>query len=177
LAIRVGTVVELRGAFLRSDAIRVEIDGTAVPAASVSDLTDERLRFPVPTGTPAGPRLVRVVHDLGAFPPPSTTVVDSASDPHSLLVRPEITAVSKAAGNVRVDVATPIGPSQTMEIVLNRQGGTESFVRPGNLVNPTRVRAPMAGLVAGTYLVGVRIDGVESVPDPPGFAFPTVTSP
>lgn len=176
VAIRVGTQVEVRGEFLRSDAMRVEMDGVAVPAASIDAPSDDRLSFPIPAGTLAGARLVRVVHDLGALPPSATTF-EAVSDPAVVLVRPEITSVQKVGGNVRVTLATALGVDQSREILLNRQGGTEAVVRQAVTVNPTRIRTPLAGLAPGTYLVRVRIDGVESVPDPPAFNFHTVTAP
>lgn len=175
-AIRAGTTVDLRGQALASDAFRVEIDGVAVPGGAIASATDELIRFAIPLTTPAGPRMVRVIHDLGSLPP-STTVFDATSAPSVMLVRPLITAVTKVPGTVHVNVATPIGASQVLEIALNRQGGTEAMVLPGTLGPSTRVSAPLAGLVAGTYLVRLRIDGVESVPDPPTFIFPTVTAP
>ena len=176
VAIRVGTPVEVRGEFLRSDAMRVEIDLTAVPAASVDAPSDDRLFFSIPAGTLAGARLVRVVRDLGTLGT-SATVQEAASDPAVVLVRPDITNVQKSGGNVRVTLATPLGANQSREILLNRQNGTEAVVRQAITVNPSQIRTPLAGLVAGTYLVRVRIDGVESVPDPPAFAFKTVTAP
>lgn len=175
-AIRVGTVVALRGESLRSDVVRVEIDGVAIPAASIVEATDELLSFPIPAGTPAGPRLVRVVHVVGSLPP-STTIFDAESDPFVVLVRPTVTNVQKVAGTVRITLATALGATQTREILMNRQGGSEAVVRQAITVNPTQIRTPLAGLVAGTYFVRARIDGVESVPDPPAFAFDTVIAP
>ncbi len=175
-AIRAGTSVDLRGRSLRSDTFRVEIDGVAVPAVALTVATSELIRFAVPAATPSGPRMVRVVHDLGTLPP-SLTVFDIASDPAVMLVRPLILSITKAGGNVRVNVASPIGASQSLEVALNRQGGSQSVVLPGTLGPATRVSAPLAGLTPGTYLVRLRVDGVETVADPPTFAFPTVIVP
>ena len=156
--------------------MRIEIDGSQVAAGTVTAPSDDRLFFPIPAGTLAGPRLVRVVHELGT-PGTSATVQEAASEPTVVLVRPRITNVQKSAGNLRVTLATALGADQSREILLNRQNATEAVVRQAITVNPTRIRTPLAGLVAGTYLVRVRIDGVESVPDPPAFAFDTVTAP
>lgn len=175
-AIRAGTPVEMHGEHLAATTSRIEIDGVTVPAVAITEATDELVRFTIPATTPAGPRVFRVIHDLGSLAP-SVTVFEVASDPFVVLIRPEIASVSKAAGNVRIDVVTAIGATQVLEVVLNRSGGTEVAVRPGTLALPTRVTAPLAGLVPGTYLVRLRVDGVESVPDPPAFVFPTVVVP
>jgi hypothetical protein len=175
-AIHAGDSIDLVGEVLAAPGLGVELDGAAVPAAAIATATEEHIQLTLPATTLPGPRVGQVVHDLGATAP-STTAMTAASDPFVILVRPDVTGVSKGGGNVRVDVASAIGATQTLEIVLNLQGAAAVKVLPGTLATPTRVTAPLAGLTAGTYLVRLRVDGVEAMPGPPTFAFPTVVVP
>ena len=72
-------------------------------------------------------------------------------------VTAEFLAFSKAAGNVRVDVATTIAATQSFEILLNRRGGAEAVIEicTGILRNSAVSRA-FANQVAETHPQLVR---------------------
>lgn len=160
--IQAGDDLEVRGEHLVSTTWTIDVEGQAVPAAAVSEATEDRFRFTLPAATQAGARVLRVTHVLGGGPPPAT-VFTAESNPAVILVRPRVTAVSRVGTTVRVDVASAIGADQSIEVILNQQGGVGSFVLPGTLANPTRATADVGGLAPGNYLVRLRVDGVESV--------------
>jgi hypothetical protein len=153
-----GQPVVIRGLRLDAPKLRVEIDGVNVPAASVTALDDERIRFVVPANTLAGARGVRVLHDLLGTPP----VLGPVSGVVPMIVRPRVTSTATVPGTIRVRVAPAIGTTQALEVLLSN--GATTFALPGVRATTTRIDAPLAGVAAGTYVVRARVDGVESVP-------------
>ena len=151
--------------------------------------------MPLPAATPAGLHSLQVRHPrLVGTPPEERAGAESAAVP--VLVRPVIGAVTTAAGapgatEVTVSVQPPVGQSQRVTLFLNERqppagqtGGGYVFTVPLPAADapPTadRVTATVTGVVPGTYLVRVQVDGAPSVlvPGPDGrFDAPQVVIP
>jgi hypothetical protein len=186
----------LRGRRLKEDRVRVRI-GPRTVEPDPADVSAEQVVVASLAGLPAGVHSVQVIHDrlMGEPPAPHPGV---SSNLVAFVLHPEIVApvVSIGPGLLRVTVDPPVEPMQRVELVLNERSlvlsppvnrplRSYSFVVPprplGSPSGPvSEIEVPVPGVVTGTYLVRVRVDGAESPleTDTAGaYASPTVTIP
>jgi len=172
-----GSVIRIEGERLRGTyltRIRVDDTETLVPPGGV---TGTRITMPLPAATPAGLHSLQVRHPrLVGTPPEERAGAESAAVP--MLVRPVIGTVTTAAGaagatQVTVSVQPPAGRSQRVLLFLNERQPPPGQVGRGYVFTlpllapdapPTadRVTAVATGVVPGTYLVRVQVDGALS---------------
>lgn len=173
-----GSVIRIEGERLRgTDLTRIRLDDTETlaPAAGV---TGTRITMPLPAATPAGLHRLQVRHPrLIGTPPAERAGAESAVVP--LLVRPVVGAVTTAAGaagavQVTVRVQPPVGRSQRVVLLLNERqppagtaGRAYAFTAPLPAANAPPaadlVTVAVTGVVPGTYLVRLQVDGAQSV--------------
>jgi hypothetical protein len=172
-----GSVIRIEGERLRgTDLTRIRLDDTETlaPAAGV---TGTRITMPLPAATPAGLHSLQVRHPrLIGTPPAERAGAESAVVP--LLVRPVVGAVTTAAGaagtvQVNVRVQPPVGRSQRVVLLLNERqppagtaGRAYAFTAPLPAANASPaadlVTVAVTGVVPGTYLVRLQVDGAQS---------------
>jgi hypothetical protein len=186
----------IQGRRLRGERTLVRIGGVEVepdPGA----VSDTGIVTPLPVGVQAGPQAVQVVHQhmLGEPPAPHAGV---ASNLVAFVLHPEIVAppILPGPGVVRLAIEPPVGTQQRVVMFLN-----ERATSPGGLLDPSRalraysfaaparplaspaepsgeIDVPITGVVPGTYLVRVQVDGAPSplaVDAQGAYAAPTVT--
>lgn len=147
VAVRVGTSELLP---TRVGSSSVDIDLATAPAGQLR----------------AGTLPVLVIHRRVIGDPPSVRgEITSNSAP--LLLRPDITAVSVAAGHVTIVTDVTVGAHQSVEVVLV-DPTTGSVMHRQTLADRisdgTSLDASTSGVVPGTYGVVVHVDGAASEP-------------
>ena len=174
-----GTTLRIEGRRLRGTfTTRVRLDGIEVPVPP-DQVTGTRLTVLLPAGVTAGIRGVQVLHPrLVGTPPVERAGAESTAAP--LVVRPvvagPVTAAAGAPGVVEVTVPLnpPVGKRQRVVLTLNehhpphdRAGRAYTFVAPpADPAGPEitgAVTVPVSGVVPGSYLVRVQVDGAESI--------------
>ncbi|MEM8961950.1 MAG: DUF4255 domain-containing protein [Acidobacteriota bacterium] len=193
--VEVGTTVEIRGQRLldsRKTVVRVTGQDLEPDPADVSD-TSIRFLLDTPTLDPvllrAGVQAVQVVHPYLIGDPPEERG-GAQSNPAPMVLRPRLDSVAASgivdAGGGAVDasidvtVTPPLGERQRVDVVLNTTAGAAvpqsySFPAPARTGAVTTVSIAVTGVLAGTYLVRLQVDGAAStlvVDDDP--ASPTV---
>jgi hypothetical protein len=195
-----GSTVLIQGRQLRGDATAVVISGTEIATTSVTNteivLT---LNQPPAPADPlrAGVRGLQVVQStlMGL---PATAHRGVESNVAALVLHPSIIPPVTAAnvtGNgaeprsadLNLTVDPEVGPDQRVVLVLNQTGSDDpasyTFVLAPRDAASTTLTMPVTGVMAGTYLVRVMIDGAESPltisanPLDPQYTGPTVTIP
>jgi hypothetical protein len=158
---------------------------------SAADLTSTMITVPIPPLTPAGSQSVQVVQDLKLGNPP-VSHRGTQSDPASFTLHPLIQHIGVSAGispitglpvtQVDLKVDPPMNSAQSIYLLLNQVLSTlsppaaplaYSFAAPPlfPLTHPPAVpppptnsiSIPYTGVVPGTYLVRVQVDGAESL--------------
>ncbi|HMP43449.1 MAG TPA: DUF4255 domain-containing protein, partial [Roseiflexaceae bacterium] len=189
----------LRGMHLRGDDLRVRVGDQELSVAA-SDVTDGEIRLALPAGLRAGVQGVQVIHRylLGT---PATPHRGVESNVAAFVLHPTVSAAAGArAADGSVDLTLtlnpPVGRQQRVIVLLNQQPAgpaahaysfavpSRAALLPADGLDTTLVVATR-GVVAGTYLVRVQVDGAESpiepLPvEPPGAAAaagPLVTIP
>jgi len=177
--ITVGTTVLVRGRNLSSSAMRVEIDGSPVAAAAVTDVADTSLQVALPGALPAGARALQVVHVLATSAAGTEQLASSNVGP--FLLRPSTISANRVGTTVRAEVSPEVGAGQRVDVTLDPAGGGAAVTRRAtvDVGPPARVVGDLTGVPAGTYRVRVRVDGADEVPALAGGVFtgPTVTVP
>lgn len=170
-----GSTVRIEGERLRGPFVtRVRLDDAEIPVPA-DGVSGTALRVPLPAGTLAGLRGLQVLHPrLIGDPPVERVGAESGVVP--LLVRPVVGTVVPAAGAARLTIAVQprVGRRQRVLLSLNehhppegRLGRSYTFAAP--LPAPDadetadHVVVPIPGVLPGTYLVRVQIDGAQSV--------------
>lgn len=202
------SVLLLQGQGLRGPRTLVRV-GDALAEPAKEDVTERTIRLPLlsilpPGSVPAGLHAVTVEHEGTLDGRPHLV---AASEPAPLVVRPavllkpaplpglpqehDVTATNVQAGGdgkrsstIVVKVEPPVGPRQRAVLLLNRrEAPATAFSFPAQARDaPTAALSfPVRGLPTGTYLVRVRVDGVESQlavatdgPDKGAYAAPRV---
>jgi hypothetical protein len=167
---------------LRGDDTQVLVGGIEAP--SLDEVSSTRIVLSIPAGVQAGTRAVRIVNRamIGTPPSPHAGV---ESNPRSFQLRPRITDPVNASvqgsgnqprsGDVTVQLSPEVGRTQRVTLLLNekqppatRPPRSNTFEAPPR-TQPTdpetsaSVTIPVSGLIAGQYLVRVRVDGAESL--------------
>jgi hypothetical protein len=174
-----GTTIRIEGQQLRGTYVtRVRLDDAEVPVPP-DGATGTRLTLTLPANTPAGLHGLQVLHPrLVGTPPVERAGAESAIVP--LLVRPGISGpVTTAAGaagavDVTAPVRPPVGRAQRVVLILNehhppadRAARAYAFTAPlpasSAPETADHVTVTVTGVVAGTYLVRIQVDGAQSV--------------
>jgi len=163
-----GAILILVGHELQGASTVVRIDGIETPAT----VTSEQVAIPLPVGLRAGAHGVQVVHQLAiGAPAVAHTVV--ASNVAAFALQPTVTATATAT-LVTLGVTPDVGKRQRVRLLLNQLGaapGTAAhsygFDAPARDVAGApdatgTIGVPIHGVVAGTYLVRVQVDGADS---------------
>lgn len=175
-----GTTLRIEGQRLRGTfTTRVRVDTVEVPVPP-GQVTGTRLTVQLPAGVAAGIRTVQVVHPRMVGTPPVERV-GAESNAAPLVLRPVVTGPvtatpSATAGvvDVTVPLDPPVGKRQRVLLTLNEHhpptdqaGRAYTFVAPPPLPAAPEtsgtVAVPVRGVLAGTYVVRVQVDGAESV--------------
>jgi Pvc16 N-terminal domain/IPT/TIG domain len=194
LPILAGSQIRVRGKRLRGAKTRLSIDGSPVPAATV---TDSEITAALPA-LEAGLHALQVEHirQMGT-PLLDHTGVESNVAPFVLTPQItktggvyDITAVAvvdpdgAAAHDITIGVDPPVAERQRVVLLLNRPGAaTEAYSFPDD-PRPAPPNPPSTNLLsiharkvpAGTYLVRIQVDGADSPLDLTGdtYSGPTV---
>ncbi len=170
-----GTMIAVEGTGLAADLTEVEIDGIRL---SVTAAENSRVVLTLPPHLLAGPHtlLVRLWLDPGTPGGPRSAF---ASNQAAFVVQPVIT---KTAGNFDIDignvqgtasaprsatitvhVAPDVGTRQTATLeLLTPQGVAGTFMAAPRAASTSTLVFSATGVVAGVYLVQLRIDGAVS---------------
>lgn len=168
----------LAGQKLVLDGINFASDDTVLNLSGVEVVPDQaedtRIVVTLPDSLTAGVQGVQVVQKMlmGSPPVPHEGV---SSNVMAFVLRPHITnAVISSPDVLTLDVEPPLGEFQQVTVLLNelhppadRMARAYSFVAPPLpvLSPPTPVLTidiPYSGVVAGSYIVRVQVDGAES---------------
>lgn len=164
----IGTPIVLHGEGLGDPGLTVWI-GTA--EATIAEVADEgrRLTVTLPVLDVAGPQPVVVRRTAPAF---GRTTTLETSPPATLAVRPGVGVIAvlpAGAGlprRLRLAVDPGVGPGQDIQLLLVDAGGGPVGRVAGPLTAPSvvtgSVEFDVSGVPAGTYLVRIAVDGVES---------------
>ena len=194
-AILPGTTLHVLGQNLKADHLRVRVDGDMFdPQPSADDIANDRIVYTLPNAAStllAGTRALRVEHLIDLSDPP-VVHEGNTSNLFPFLLRPQIAAtpenvvnsaangVALRAGKLKIDVQPAVGRSQDVIVLLNefnppadRPARGYSFAAPANngIADPNQastntISVPFQAVVAGKYLVRMRIDGVDSMLTP-----------
>jgi hypothetical protein len=174
-----GASVTLSGTSLIADAVRVEVAGTPVPAAAAAG---DALTFTLPAALSAGVLALQVVHPV-AVDPKSTTKIAMRSDVVALVLRPTVskpafTNVVTTPGGTRTatfrcTLDPPVARGQRVVVSLNEIGDpahpSNGYVFDVPTAKQTAatsktISVRRTGLLPGTYIVRVQVDGADSMP-------------
>lgn len=185
-----GVELLLAGAGLVPAAGSVRVVVGRVELEPEPDGRADALRVVLGDGVPAGLHGVRVRHRSvtgAAGSPPSRVTATSNSLP--LLVRPTVTVGPVGATSVELTVSPPLRAGQQPSVLLSRlvDAGPDATDDVTLVLAPiaageaptSSVALSRADLPAGTWLVRVQVDGVQSLPGVVGdvYGSPTLTLP
>jgi hypothetical protein len=174
-----GTALTLTVANLDEQSAQVDFGGTAVAPTST---TPGQIGVTPPATIAAGIVGVRVLQNVRPDPKSASTVT-IASDAVPLVVRPTVTGpalqnVTGAGNDLRsatfvCTVAPALGAAQRASVLLVQTqpaagAAPQAYAidvppRAAGSAAMTKLSVPCTGLVPGTYLVRLSVDGVESV--------------
>jgi len=163
-----GYILVLAGHELQGASTVVRIDDVATPATVTSD----QITIPLPAGLRAGAHGVQVVHQLAIGTPPVAHTVIS-SNVAAFALQPTVTATATAT-QVTLGVVPEVGKRPRVRLVLNQLAAPPGAVARSYAFDaPTRdvagapdatgtIGVPIHGVVTGSYLVRVQVDGADS---------------
>jgi hypothetical protein len=173
-----GATLTVRGHNLRGDATGLKFGDTPATPAT---LTPEEITVTVPATLQPGVRTVQVIQDFDF----KTGI--PANEPHRgfesnavpFVLSPTITIVNATSTTVTVKFVPNVGKTQRVQLVLNelnppttRPEHDYTFDAPedNGITNSAQddtdtIAFAIEAVVAGDYLVRVRVDGAESLPD------------
>ncbi|MFZ3493221.1 DUF4255 domain-containing protein [Streptomyces sp. 5.8] len=172
-----GADLVLRGSRLPGPGMRIRIGPAELsPAPGVSDT---EVRAELTAEVPAGVHAVQMTHRSAPGPdddPPSRVVASSNAVP--LMVRPTVVKVLTGSPTV-LTVAPPLRKGQRVTVLLSRRSGGDPD-DPSDLAfdlplveqaSQKDLALPDDALLPGIWLVRVRVDGADSLPELVGKTF------
>jgi hypothetical protein len=188
-----GSTLHILGQNLKAEQVQVRVDGALLnPQPGLDDITDQRIVYQLPALLPAGVfagmKPLRVEHMLDLSQPP-VPHESNASNVQTFMLRPQIgvdkenvvnsnaNGLDFRAGTLKLDFAPEVGRKQNVVVLLNefnppadRPARGYSFTAPpengivaANQTSTATIHVPFQKVVAGFYLVRVRVDDSESV--------------
>jgi hypothetical protein len=169
-----GTMVRIEGTNLRGPAATLVRFASVAVKVPDSQVTESTLTVALPGEVHAGFQGVQIRHRrLVGSPPQERDSGESNTAP--VLVHPVVAGpVTATGGTVTVPVDPAVGKRQQVVLLLNehqppadRPARAYTFAAPP--LDPAgpeavgEVKIPVSGVVAGTYLVRVQVDGADSV--------------
>lgn len=170
-----GGAVSIEGLDLRSDIMRVEIDGAAVPT---SEVHADHIGLTLPGTLAAGLHGIQARHgvQIGA---PGVAHMAFSSNLGTFVLHPVISKIDNnydiaitdvkgadeapRSATVVVGVAPKVRPKQTATLeLLTPQGVAYTFIGQPRTDDANKLTFSISGVAAGDYLLRVRIDGAES---------------
>ena len=192
--------VRIRGRRLRGDDTRVRLAGLELSSAALT-ASDSEISFSLPAAARAGILGAQVIHQLALGTPP-VAHRGVESNVAALILQPQITqtgaayniAIVPPAGDVprllRVQLAPLVDERQRVQLLLNefnppanrppRAHAIDARPRTPGAPATAQIDFPIPDVLAGDYLVRVRVDGAESPLEyvtPTGYNNPRVTLP
>lgn len=174
------SILVLRGSALQASETTV-LFGEHIEATPLT-VTPSQITVALPAGLQPGGQSVIVNQpvSLGIPPQPHRGV---QSDPANFILRPTIETITPASSEIDVTLDLAVGPQQAAYLLLNQllplsspppsdalsytfpAAPRESLASPPPSPPPptTQLTFPISGVVPGTYLVRVNIDGAESL--------------
>ncbi len=178
------------GQRLRGDTTELNVGGITVTPA-IADVGESRIIAPLPAALQAGVQGVQVIQRRLMGTPPTLHRGDE-SNVAAFVLRPRIDAInvsnvqgagpSPRSADVNLTIKPAIGPAQSVVLLLNEfkavPPGPGDITRAYSFIAATRldlenpslpvpapsenITIPISGVVAGTYLARVQVDGAES---------------
>jgi hypothetical protein len=156
-----GDVVTLHGVHLADEQVSVQLsrNGRSRDLAAMPGATPDRLSFTLPAdhGLAAG------VYGVCARVGPAERML--ASNVMALAVMPRIVSPLPVTARLRsggieltIEVTPPVQPGQTVSLLL----GAREIVGPRPDTPQTRVHFAVPGIDVGSYILRLRVDGVDS---------------
>jgi hypothetical protein len=156
-----GHEVVLTGQHLSGRRVTVDVGGEPVDPSGADD---GRLVFTPPPGLAPGTHPVRVLHEIALGD--SVRILDS----NKIAMARQATVIATEATNGRIVAALDlaVGDRQRVSVLLDELDGSggHRFDAPYPLPgprDPKEVQCATTGVAAGTYVLRVRIDGVDTV--------------
>jgi Pvc16 N-terminal domain/IPT/TIG domain len=171
-----GAKLTLRGHNLRADHTLVvfgNIEVTPDPG-----MADQRLVVTVPSSLHAGMQSIQVIQPIYmGIPPVRHTSVEFESNIAAFVLRPTIAKtggvyqISATATDVTLQVNPTIGKDQRVVLLLNAASvpndlsTTYTFQAPSRSADTNSLTIPIHDVLAGDYLVRIRVDDADSTLD------------
>lgn len=178
----VGSTIRVLGHRLRGRRTLVRLGGQEIEPDE-SDVTDSQIRFLLaapfvaPNQLRAGVQAVQVVHPFLLGDPPEERG-GAQSNAAPLMLRPQIERavgrqIEDAGGGqvnavIRLVLTPQVGASQRVDLLLNSTPGAAisqsySFSALDRTSDLNVLEIPVRGVISGSYLVRLQVDGAESV--------------
>lgn len=164
-AARAGDVVTLTGAGLGS-VTGLTVSHPLAPASialepiSVSDAA-VTARLPDPTGLAAGVATVTAHYSTDATVAIASNAAPMALAPAIVSTSPLTAKLTKShTATLSLTCAPAVQPGQTIAVIV----GDQLISLPAVTTATTQLRVALRGFTAGTYLLRLRVDAVDSVP-------------
>lgn len=160
----------VRGQNLQAEAVRVKIGNVTLEGSDESvAVRDREIQLAVPAGLRAGISTVQVVHLLD-FGVPSGLHRGYESNVLPFVLRPRIVQAEASATEPKVTLTVDpvIGKDKQVTLLLNEQAADAagySAIAPPRSVDSRQITIPLPPVKAGRYLLRIRVDGAESLPD------------
>jgi hypothetical protein len=156
----VGHEVVLTGHDLNGEGVTVDVGGALVEPSVVDD---GRVVFTPPVGLAPGAHPVRVLHRIAL----GDTVRILDSNKVAMARQATVTAARVTNGEVVAALDVAVGDRQRVSVLLDELDGSvgHRFDAPYPLPgprDPREVEVVTEGVAAGTYLLRIRIDGVDT---------------
>jgi hypothetical protein len=169
LLIQPGQLLRIRGNSLLGDTTEVRINGTV--AAIQGSPANEEIIVSLPASLVPGIQSVQIIHLMKLGDPP----VDhkgTNSNVKAFVLNPHITGITLNPGDITLSVSSPVEAEQKVRLLLNERvppaathaphNYTFEFAHPGP-VAAGPITVPVAGVVAGEYIVRLQVDKYFSV--------------
>lgn len=169
LLIKPGDFLRIRGSSLLGDTTEVRINGQM--ATITGSPSNEELIVTLPSGLTPGLQSVQITHKM-KLGDPAVDHKGMDSNVKAFILNPFISNITRNAGTISLDSASPFDAEQEVHLLLNEQLPPASTNAPNNYVfefshaglpNPGTISVPVAGVAPGDYIVRLKIDKYISI--------------
>ncbi|MBD2520629.1 DUF4255 domain-containing protein [Nostoc sp. FACHB-973] len=176
--VTIGSTLTIQGQNLKADIVKVRFGDIEVTANSVSD---RQIQITVPNNLQAGVNTVQIIHRLN-FGTPTEPHSGFESNIAAFILRPTITQITPtlqtdannlSSGTITVNLTPIVRQSQRVILQLNQlnlapnapPAKAYSFSANPRTLDTDPVEFTVNGVQHGNYLVRVKVDGAETLPD------------